>query len=74
MLDVDCAAALVAERGLVLESAQGPLPRLVEEIAREPIEGSWWGHRCRAAHLCGAHRAAASAAVVTRTAGGLSSR
>lgn len=45
MLDVDGAAALVAEHGLVLESAQGPLPRLVEEIAGEPIEGSWWGHR-----------------------------
>jgi hypothetical protein len=40
----DLALAYLRERGIVLESARGPLPRLVEAIAGAPIEGSWWSH------------------------------
>ena len=28
----------------MLQSAEGPLPNLAEQIAGEPISGSWWGH------------------------------
>lgn len=38
------ALAYVRKHGVVLVSAKGPVPRLVEVIANEPIEGSWWGH------------------------------
>ena len=38
------ALAFVEEHGVVLVSAKGPLPRLTEAIAGEPIKGSWWGH------------------------------
>lgn len=38
------ALAFVRERGIVLEAARGPVPSLAEEIAGEPIRGSWWGH------------------------------
>jgi hypothetical protein len=34
----------VREHGIVLQSARGPLPNLANEIAGEPIRGSWWGH------------------------------
>ncbi|MGA2551553.1 MAG: hypothetical protein ABSF50_15480 [Burkholderiaceae bacterium] len=34
----------VKEQGVVLASAKGPVPRLAEVIAGEPIKGSWWGH------------------------------
>jgi hypothetical protein len=34
----------VREQGVVLQSARGPLPNLAEQIAGEPIRGSWWGH------------------------------
>ena len=34
----------VCEQGVVLQSARGPLPSLAEQIAGEPISGSWWGH------------------------------
>jgi hypothetical protein len=36
--------AFVEKRGIVLESARGPLPSLAETIAGEPIRGNWWGH------------------------------
>ena len=36
--------AFIAENGVVLESARGPVPSLVEAIAGEPIRGSWWSH------------------------------
>jgi hypothetical protein len=39
----DLAAAL-AQEGLLLESAKGPLPNVAELVAGEPIRGSWWGH------------------------------
>ena len=38
------ALGFVADHGVVLESARGPVPNLVEGIAGEPIAGSWWGH------------------------------
>jgi hypothetical protein len=38
------AIAFVREHGVVLASAKGPVPRLAEIIADEPIKGSWWGH------------------------------
>ena len=38
------AVAFVERHGIVLESARGPVPSLAEEIAGEPIRGSWWGH------------------------------
>ena len=36
--------AVVAEHGMMLESARGPLPNVAELVAGEPIRGSWWGH------------------------------
>ena len=38
------AAAFVEQHGIVLVSAKGPVPRLAEAVAGEPIRGSWWGH------------------------------
>jgi len=38
------ALAFIEEHGVVLVSAKGPVPRLTEAIAGEPIKGSWWGH------------------------------
>ena len=43
------ALAFVRKHGVVLESAQGPVPSLAEAIAGEPIRGSWWAHP--SAHL-----------------------
>jgi hypothetical protein len=39
------ALAFVERHGVVLVAARGPVPRLTEAIAGEPIAGSWWGHR-----------------------------
>lgn len=38
------AIAFVRDRGVVLVSGKGPVPRLTEAIAGEPIKGSWWAH------------------------------
>ena len=38
------ALALIRRHGVMLISAKGPVPRLTEAIAEEPIVGSWWGH------------------------------
>jgi hypothetical protein len=38
------ALAFIEKHGVVLVSANGPVPRLTEVIAGEPIKGSWWGH------------------------------
>ena len=38
------AIAFIKKHGVVLASARGPVLRLAEEIAGEPIKGSWWGH------------------------------
>ncbi len=34
----------VADHGVVLASARGPVPSVAEAIAGEPIIGSWWSH------------------------------
>jgi hypothetical protein len=41
---VDDARAFVQERGVVLASAKGSAPNLVEAIVGRPVKGSWWGH------------------------------
>ena len=38
------ALAFVRKHGVVLESAQGPVPSLAEAIAGGPIRGGWWAH------------------------------
>lgn len=38
------AIAFVKTHGVVLASAKGPVPRLAEAVAGEPVRGSWWGH------------------------------
>jgi hypothetical protein len=38
------ALQFVADHGVVLVSARGPVPSLAEAIAGAPVRGSWWGH------------------------------
>jgi hypothetical protein len=38
------AIAFVRKHGVVLMSARGPVPSLVQAIAGGPIRGSWWAH------------------------------
>ena len=38
------ALAFVETHGVVLASAKGPAPRLIDAIAGEPIAGNWWSH------------------------------
>jgi hypothetical protein len=38
------AVAFVAEHGVVLASAKGPVPSVAEAVAGQPIRGSWWSH------------------------------
>jgi hypothetical protein len=38
------ALAFLAQHGVVLASARGPVPSVAEAVAGEPIRGSWWGH------------------------------
>lgn len=38
------ALAFVCQHGVVLASAKGPVPRLIDAIAGETIHGSWWAH------------------------------
>lgn len=38
------ALAFVKARGVVLESARGPVPSLAERVTGDRIRGSWWGH------------------------------
>ena len=38
------ALAFAEKRGIILESARGPVPSLAETIAGEPMRGGWWGH------------------------------
>jgi hypothetical protein len=40
----DQAMAFIREHGMVLAAARGPVPRMAEVIAGEPIKGSWWAH------------------------------
>lgn len=37
-------AKYVEQHGIVLASAQGPIPSVAEAVAGEPIVGSWWAH------------------------------
>ncbi len=43
-MDVEEALQYLEAQGVVLASAKGPVPRMSEVIAGEPIQGSWWGH------------------------------
>jgi hypothetical protein len=43
-MTTDEALSFIREHGVVLASAKGPVPRLAEAIAGEPITGSWWAH------------------------------
>jgi hypothetical protein len=36
--------AFVEKHGIVLASARGPVPSIAQEVAGEPIVGSWWAH------------------------------
>lgn len=45
MMSARQALAFIRRHGVVLESAQGPVPSLAAAIAGEPIRGSWWSHR-----------------------------
>lgn len=36
--------AFIRTHGVVLESAQGPVPSVAEAIAGEPVRGNWWAH------------------------------
>jgi hypothetical protein len=38
------ALAFVAQHGIVLASARGAAPRLIDAIAGELIAGNWWSH------------------------------
>lgn len=38
------AISFIKAHGVVLASAKGPVPRLVEAIVKEQIKGSWWAH------------------------------
>lgn len=42
--DVAAALAALAEHGVLLGSAKGPVPNLADTIARETIRGSRWAH------------------------------
>ena len=35
----------VEKHGIVLASARGPVPTIAQEVAGEPIVGSWWSHK-----------------------------
>jgi hypothetical protein len=43
-MNVQDAIDFVQAHGVVLESARGPVPSLVEAIAGAPVTGSWWSH------------------------------
>jgi hypothetical protein len=38
------ALAFVERRGIVLASAKGDAPRLIETILGQPVSGNWWAH------------------------------
>lgn len=43
-VDNEEALRFLETHGVVMASAKGPVPRMSEAIAGEPIKGSWWGH------------------------------
>src|SRR5206468_9075511 len=65
------AVALVAAHGVVLESAQGPLPSLAGAVAGEPIRGSYWAHpKANAIFLCSRAIRQSADVLVCRLVGG----
>ena len=56
--------AVLSERGVLLESARGPIPNVAELIAGEPISGSWWAHPASHAIFAAINAVAASPDVV----------
>ncbi len=40
----DEALRFLDRHGVILESAQGPVPSLAAEVAGEPLRGNWWSH------------------------------
>ena len=43
-MTLDEARDFIESHGIVLESANGPVPSLAAEIAGERFRGSWWSH------------------------------
>jgi hypothetical protein len=43
-MKTDTVRRFVRREGIVLVSAKGPVPNVVDFIAGEAISGSWWGH------------------------------
>jgi hypothetical protein len=43
-LRAEAALEFVRQQGVVLASAKGNAPRLIETILGEPISGNWWAH------------------------------
>jgi hypothetical protein len=43
-MNAEKAMAFVRSHGIVLVSAKGPVPRLTDVIAAEPVKGSWLAH------------------------------
>ena len=43
-MTLDEARDFIESHGIVLESANGPVPSLAAEIAGERLRGSWWSH------------------------------
>ena len=43
-MNAERALAFVREHGIVLASANGPVPRLTDAIVGESVKGSWWAH------------------------------
>jgi hypothetical protein len=63
--------SVLAEYGVLLESARGPVPNVAELVVGEPIRGSWWAHGSSHAIFDGLNHLAESADVVrTRLIGG----
>jgi hypothetical protein len=42
--DTTAVMAALTARGMLLESARGPVPNVAELVAGEVIRGSWWSH------------------------------
>jgi hypothetical protein len=65
------AVAFVAAHGVVLESAQGPVPSFAGVIAGEPIRGSYWAHpKANDIFLCSRAIRKAADVLVCRLVGG----
>jgi hypothetical protein len=43
-MDATEVMATLREKGMLLQSARGPIPNVAELVAGAPIKGSWWGH------------------------------